>query len=60
MSYLPDSYKVRSGPGVSGVRFQQPHSTRRVAIAHEMDFVSPVLVFHCNLISAQVSGFGTY
>jgi hypothetical protein len=22
MSYLPDSYKVRSGPGVSGVRFQ--------------------------------------
>ena len=22
MSYLPDSYKVRSGPGVSGVRIQ--------------------------------------
>jgi hypothetical protein len=45
---------------VSGVRFQQPNSTRRVAIAHEMDFVSPVLVFSCNQISVQVSGFGIY
>jgi len=60
MSYLPDSYKVRSGPGVSGVRFQQPNSTRRVAIAHEMGFVSPVLVLSCNKIGVQVSGFGTY
>jgi len=60
MSYLPDSYQVRSGLGVSGVRFQQPNWTRRVAIAHDMDFVSPVLVFNCNQISVQVSGFGTY
>ena len=26
MSYLPDSYKVRSGPGVSGDRRQRPES----------------------------------
>jgi hypothetical protein len=29
---------------VSGVRFQQPKSTRFVGVAHEMDFPSPVLV----------------
>jgi hypothetical protein len=26
MSYLPDSYKVRSGPGVSGVRKEEGKS----------------------------------
>ena len=45
---------------VSGVGFQQPNSTRRVAIAYKMDLASPVLVFSCNQISVQVSGFGIY
>ena len=38
---------------VSGVRCQQTNSTRRVGIAHEMDFLSPLLVFSCNQISVQ-------
>ena len=32
---------------------QQPNSTRCVGVAHEMDFLSPVLVFSCNQISVQ-------
>ena len=35
------------------VRFQQPNSTRCVGVAHETDFLSPVLVFSCNQISVQ-------
>ena len=42
---------------VSGVRCQQPTSTRCVGITHKMDILSPVLVFSCNQISVQDSGF---
>jgi hypothetical protein len=38
---------------VSGVRCQQPNSTRCVGVAHQMDFISPVLVFSCIPISVQ-------
>ncbi len=31
-----------------------------VGVAHEMDFLSPVLAFSCNQISVLVSGFGIY
>ncbi len=39
----------------SGVRcqVQQPDSTRCVGVTHEMDFLSPLLVFSCNQISVQ-------
>jgi hypothetical protein len=42
---------------VSGVRCQQLKSTRWIGVAHEMDFLSPVLTFSRNLISVQDSGF---
>ena len=45
---------------VSGVRCQQPNSTRCVGVDHEMDFLSSVLAFSCNQISVQNSGFGIY
>jgi len=45
---------------VSGVRCQQPNSTRCVGIAHEMDFLSSLWVFGCKQISAQVLEFGIY
>jgi hypothetical protein len=31
----------------------QNDSTRRVGVAHEIDFFSPLLVFSCNQISVQ-------
>ncbi len=37
----------------SGVRCQQLKATRWIGVAHEMDFLSPVLVFSCNQISVQ-------
>jgi len=37
----------------SGVRFQQPNSTRRVGIAHDACVLSPLLVFIYNQISVQ-------
>jgi hypothetical protein len=37
----------------SGVWCQQPNSTRCVGVAHQMDFISPVLVFSCIPISVQ-------
>jgi hypothetical protein len=42
---------------VSGVRCQQLKSTRWIGVAHEMDFLSPVLTFSPNPISVQNSGF---
>jgi hypothetical protein len=45
---------------VSGVGCQQPKSTSWLGVAHEIDFLSPVLVFSCNPISVQESGFGIY
>ena len=39
------------------IRCQQTNSTRRVGIAHGMDFLSPLLVFSCNQISVQESVF---
>ena len=56
----PGSYKIRSGPGVSGVRFQQPILTRCLGAAYEMDFLSSLLAFSCNQIGVQVSEFGIY
>ncbi len=40
---------------LSGFRcqVQQPNSTRCDGVAHEMDFLSPLLVFSCNQISVQ-------
>jgi len=49
---------VTSSVQVSGVRLQQPNWTRYVGVAHEMDFLSPVLAFTCNQISVQVSESG--
>jgi hypothetical protein len=40
---------------VSGVRCQQPNSTRYVGIAQEFDFLSPVLAFSYSQINAQGS-----
>jgi cell division protein FtsW (lipid II flippase) len=52
--FLPNvSVKLK----VSGFRCQQPKSTRWVGVAHEMDFLSPVLAFSCNPISVQDSIF---
>jgi hypothetical protein len=42
---------------VSGVRCQQLKSTRWIGVAHEIDFLSPVLTFSRNPISVQDSGF---
>jgi hypothetical protein len=39
----------------SGVRCQQAKSTRCAGVAHDMDFLSPMLAFSCNPISVQVS-----
>jgi hypothetical protein len=39
------------------IRCQQLKSTRWIGIAHEMDFLSPVLTFSPNPISVQNSGF---
>jgi hypothetical protein len=44
----------------SGVRCQQLKLTRWVGVAHEMDFLSPVLTFSCNPISVRDSGFDFY
>ena len=40
---------------VSGVRFQEPISTRRNAVVHEIYFLSLLLAFICNQISVHVS-----
>jgi hypothetical protein len=42
---------------VSGVRCQQLKSTSWIGVAHEMDFLSPVLTVSPNPISVQNSGF---
>ena len=49
-----------SGDKVSGFRCQQPKSTFWIGVAHEMDFLSPVLAFSCNSISIQGSGLDFY
>jgi hypothetical protein len=50
---LPAEFRCQ----VSGVRFQQKDSTRCVGVAHEMNFLSPVLAFSCIPISVQDSVF---
>jgi hypothetical protein len=44
----------------SGVRCQQPKSTRWIEDAHKMDFLYPVLASSCNAISRRDSGFDFY
>jgi hypothetical protein len=60
MAYLPDSYKVRSGPGVSGVRFQtsrRPKKNtrlRRTAGQIERETPKPLADFH---VAANLPGY---
>ncbi len=46
-------YKIRFQVSGFGCQVQRPNSTRCVGVAHEMDFLSPLLVFSCNQISVQ-------
>jgi hypothetical protein len=45
---------------VSGVRCLQLKSTRWMAVAHELDFLSPLVTFSLNPIRVQDSGFVLY
>jgi len=38
---------------VSGVRFQEPNSTRCDGVANDMNSFAPVLIFSCSQISVQ-------
>jgi len=42
---------------VSGFGCQQAKSTRWLGVAHDMDFLSPLMAFSCNPIRAMDSGF---
>ena len=45
---------------VSGLRCQQLKSTRWMAVAHELDFLPPLVTFSFNPIRVQDSGFVFY